>query len=60
LGCSDRDPHIPIERVSETEAVFNEMGASVLTHIYPGMAHTINGDELAHVTAILDRVANVA
>ena len=59
LGCSDRDPHIPLERVQETESVLASMGASVLTRIYPGMAHTVNADELSHVTAILDRVANV-
>lgn len=58
LGCSDRDPHIPLERVHETEAVFQAMGATVATRIYPGTAHTVNADELAHVTAILDRVSN--
>lgn len=57
VGCSDRDPHIPLERVHETTAVFKEMGADVLERIYPGMGHTINADELAHITAILDRVA---
>lgn len=57
IGCSDRDPHIPLERVHETTAVFKRMGADVLERIYPGMGHTINGDELAHITAILDRVA---
>ena len=56
LGCSDRDPHIPLERVNESAEVFEAMGASVLKRIYPGMGHTINADELAHVTAILDRL----
>jgi predicted esterase len=59
LGCSDRDPHIPLERVHETDTVLSAMGASVLTRIYPGMAHTVNADELAHVTAILDQAAGV-
>jgi predicted esterase len=58
LGCSDRDAHIPLERVHETAAVFEAMGASVHTTIYPGTAHTINADELTHVIAILDQVAN--
>jgi predicted esterase len=58
VGCSDRDPHIPLERVRETSAVFSQMGADVLERIYPGMGHTVNSDELAHVTAILDRAAN--
>ena len=57
LGCSDRDPHIPLERVNESADLFAEMGADILKRIYPGMGHTINADELAHVTAILDRVS---
>lgn len=57
LGCSDRDPHIPLERVHETETVFQSMGANTLTRIYPGMGHTINTDELTHITTILDRIA---
>ena len=46
LGCSDVDPHIPVERVDETEEVFQTLGASVTRRIYPGMGHTINQDEL--------------
>ena len=58
LGCSDRDSHIPLERVQETTATLQAMGADVVERIYPGMGHTINDDELSHVTAILDRVAS--
>lgn len=57
LGCSDRDAHIPLARVQETTTVFTQMGAEVVERIYPGMGHTINADELANVTALLDRVA---
>ncbi len=57
IGCSDRDPHIPLERVHETSNVLANMGADVVERIYPGMGHTVSADELAHVTAILDRVA---
>lgn len=46
LGCSDIDPHIPVERVHETEAVFTRMGATVDERIYRGMGHTINQDEI--------------
>ena len=58
LGCSDRDPHIPLERVHESTSVFTHMGADVLERIYPAMGHTINDDELAQITTILDRVAS--
>jgi predicted esterase len=53
LGCSDIDPHIPLERVHETADVFRRMGANVDDRIYPRMGHTVNGDELAAVEALL-------
>jgi predicted esterase len=53
LGCSDIDPHIPVERVRESATVFRRLGASVDERIYPGMGHTINQDELAAVRALL-------
>jgi phospholipase/carboxylesterase len=58
LGCSDVDPHIPLQRVRETVAVLERMGAEVTMHIYPGMGHTINEDELEHVRAILAGVSH--
>ena len=54
LGCSDRDPHIPLERVEETGEVLSGLGAEVTKRIYPGMGHTVIDDELVHVRAILD------
>jgi predicted esterase len=53
LGCSDVDPHIPLERVEESADVLRAMGAAVEARIYPGMAHTINQDELAAARSIL-------
>jgi predicted esterase len=55
IGCSDVDPHIPLERVEETTAVFRRMGADVDERIYPNMPHTINSDEIAAITALLRR-----
>jgi len=46
LGCSDRDPHIPEERVHDTRDVFESMGADVTERIYEGMGHGVNDDEL--------------
>jgi predicted esterase len=46
LGCSDVDPHIPLERVDETAIALRALGALVDKRIYPGMGHTINRDEL--------------
>ena len=53
LGCSDRDPHIPAERVQETADVFKSKGAIVDMRLYPGMPHTIVRDELDAVRTLL-------
>ena len=53
LGCSDRDPHIPLVRVQESTQVLERMGATVTEKIYPGMGHTVNEDEIEHVRAML-------
>jgi predicted esterase len=53
LGCSDRDPHIPLERVKESTEVLTRMGAGVTERIYPAMGHTVNEDELERVRGLL-------
>ncbi len=53
LGCSDMDPHIPLERVQESTAVFERMGAAVTERIYPRMPHTINEDEILFARKLL-------
>ncbi len=60
LGCSDIDPHIPESRVHETADVLQRLGASVDTRIYPGMAHTINEDEISAVSELLDSILEEA
>ncbi len=55
LGCSDVDPHIPLERVHESAEVFRRLGAAVDERIYPRMGHTVNRDELDAITALLTR-----
>ena len=53
LGCSDVDPHIPVERVRESAEVFRRMGASVDERIYRAMGHTVIPDEIEAVNQIL-------
>lgn len=53
FGCSDSDPHIPLERVHESSAVFRRMGATVDERIYPRMGHTVNRDEIEAIDALL-------
>ncbi len=53
IGSSDVDPHVPLERVRESTAVFQQMGGRVDERIYPRMGHTINADELRAVDLLL-------
>ncbi len=54
LGCSDRDPHIPRERVDESAEVLESMGAEVELRIYEGLGHTVNRDEIERVQESID------
>jgi phospholipase/carboxylesterase len=53
FGCSDIDPHIPEERVHESAGVLKKLNADVTVKIYPGMAHTVNRDEIEHAVKII-------
>jgi predicted esterase len=58
LGCSERDPHIPLERVHETDAVLRSLGARVTTRIYSGSSHGVNDDEIAITRQILGQIGD--
>jgi phospholipase/carboxylesterase len=58
LGCSDVDGHIPLWRVQESTRVLRALGAEVAERIYPGMGHTINDDEMAHVRRMVQRTGS--
>jgi predicted esterase len=57
FGCSDVDSHIPRERVAESAAAFRAMGADVTERIYPGMGHTVIGDEIDFARQLVRQVA---
>ena len=57
LGCSDQDPYIPKSRVEETASVFQQLQAAVTVRLYPGLPHTVNADEIEHVSAIMQQAA---
>ena len=46
IGSSDADAHIPKERVEESAAAMQRLGAEVDARLYAGMGHTINRDEV--------------
>lgn len=54
IGCSEKDPHIPLERVNQTEEVFTDLNAGVKKTIYEGSQHTINQDEISEARKIIE------
>lgn len=56
VGCSDVDMHIPEQRVHDSAEVFELLNADVTKKIYPGLAHTINEDELSVVNAMVNNM----
>lgn len=54
FGCSDQDAHIPEARVHDSAELLEKRGANTDVRIYPGMAHTVNDDEIAAVREMLE------
>ena len=55
IGCSDVDPHIPLQRVKETTKLLESMNAQVTERIYPQMGHTINDEELQFARSVIEK-----
>ena len=53
MGGSDIDPWVSHDLMHDTARVFENMGADVDFRTYPGMAHTINQDEINAVKLLL-------
>lgn len=53
VGCSDSDPHIPLERVKQSAEIMGALGANVTERVYPNMGHTIVEDEIIHIRRIV-------
>lgn len=58
IGCSDRDMHIPKERVDETAVILESLGAAITKKIYPNMGHTIIQDEIDQAQQIVAQISN--
>ena len=56
LGCSDIDAHIPLQRIKETTALLQAMGAQVTEKIYPNMGHTIIHDEIKSAQELISNI----
>lgn len=53
IGSSDPDFHVPVSRVKETTALFEDMGANVTEIIYENMGHTISAAEITQVNKLI-------
>jgi len=53
IGGSDVDPWVALDLMRDTAKVFEDMGAHVDFRTYPGMAHTINQEEIDLVRGLL-------
>lgn len=56
IGCSDVDPHIPIERVHFTANYLEEISGNVTKKIYRGLGHTINDDEIKNIKVLMNNI----
>jgi predicted esterase len=54
FGCSDTDPHIPLERVLHSTEIFIKLDGQVEKRIYKNMAHTINEDEIKYLIQLMN------
>ena len=60
FGCSDIDPHIPLERVEQSAEIMEGLGGRVTKKIYPGMGHTVNNDEIEEIQKIINGLVNIS
>ena len=57
IGGSDVDPWVAYDFIQDTAETFEQMDAQVDFQTYPGMAHTVNQDEIDRVRAMLSAEA---
>lgn len=54
IGTSNPDPHVPLERVRETERVLLDKNAKVKVMVFENMGHTINQQEIEEANHLLN------
>lgn len=57
LGCAERDPHIPLDRLERSATVLADLGGDVTKRVYPGDTHAVVDDEVQFVRELLDYLA---
>ena len=56
FASGDPDPHVPWERVEATAKRFQDAGADVALHRYPGRPHTVSREELLLAHELMKRI----
>ena len=54
IGCHERDPHIPLDRVRASAQVLQSLGAEVTLQVHLGAGHGIVADEIRWLRALLN------
>ncbi|HYW31805.1 MAG TPA: dienelactone hydrolase family protein [Gemmatimonas sp.] len=60
LACGDADEHIPEPLVREAARIFAALDSAVDLRVYPGLGHSITGDQLDALRDMLDVVRSTA
>lgn len=60
LGCSERDPHIPLARVQDSARVIGALGGAVEARIHPGGGHGITETDVSRLRGMLQGVIGTA
>src|SRR5688500_13563566 len=53
IGTGNPDPHVPVERVYETEKILKNLNGVVKVKIYNNMGHTIKQDEIERANELV-------
>src|SRR5690606_17973156 len=58
IGTGNPDPHVPVQRVLDTQDILKKMNANVMLEIYNNKPHSISPDEIAQANAFVFKFRN--
>ena len=53
IGTGNPDPHVPLDRVENSQRLLEEMNANVTVQVHEGRPHTISQDEIDQANALV-------
>lgn len=56
IGTGNPDPHVPVQRVLDTQDILKKMNANVMLEIYNNKPHSISPEEIAQANAFVFKV----